>query len=52
MNNGFPTQHVIPFSEVVLLPNQIDTSTDGSVATTFEFDVVGSINNPQINRIN
>ena len=38
MNNGFPTQHVIPFSEVVLLPNQIDTSTDGSVATTFEFE--------------
>ena len=37
MQNGFPTQHILPFSEVVLSPEDIDTSSDGSVATTIEF---------------
>ena len=34
MKGGFPTQHVIPFSEIVLDPDDITTSGDGSVATT------------------
>ena len=37
MENGFPTQHILPFSEQVLTPEDIDTSSDGSVATTIEF---------------
>ena len=37
MKNGFPTQNVLPFSEIVLDPEEIQTSSDGSVATTFEF---------------
>ncbi len=37
MSNGFPTQHVLPFSEIVLDPADITTSADGSVATTVVF---------------
>ena len=37
MENGFPTQKILPFTEIVLDPDQIITSSDGSVATTFEF---------------
>ena len=37
MENGFPTQKVLPFSEIVLDPGDVQTSADGSVATTFEF---------------
>ena len=37
MENGFPTQKILPFTEIVLDPDQITTSADGSVATTFEF---------------
>ncbi len=37
MENGFPTQHILPFSEQVLSPDDIETSSDGSVATTIEF---------------
>jgi len=37
MENGFPTQHILPFSEIVLAPDDITTSADGSVATTIEF---------------
>jgi len=36
MKGGFPTQHVIPFSEVVVEPGDITTSGDGSVATTIK----------------
>jgi len=36
MNNGYPTQHVIPFSEIVVEPGDITTSGDGSVATTIK----------------
>jgi hypothetical protein len=37
MENGFPTQKILPFSEIVVDPDDIQTSADGSVATTFEF---------------
>ena len=37
MKGGVPTQRVIPFSEVILEPSQVNTSSDGSVATTFTF---------------
>jgi hypothetical protein len=36
--NGFPTQEMLPFSVIVVDPDQINTSSDGSVATTIEFD--------------
>ena len=38
MRNGVPDQQILPFSEVSLDPEEIVTSTDGSVATTFSFD--------------
>ena len=38
MQNGFPTQRIIPFSEITLDPADVQTSPDGSVATTFNFD--------------
>ncbi len=37
MQNGIPTQKVLPFSEVVLSPDEISTSADGSVATRITF---------------
>jgi len=37
MKNGFPTQHILPFSEIVLSPDEIQISADGSVATTITF---------------
>jgi len=37
MQGGFPTQKILPFSEIVLSPNQVNVSGDGSVATTIEF---------------
>ena len=37
MQNGFPTQHVIPFSEIVIDPNQVQISGDGSIATPIRF---------------
>ena len=37
MKNGFPTQHILPFSEIVLDPSDVVVSSDGSVATTVEF---------------
>jgi hypothetical protein len=41
MENGFPTQKILPFTEIVLSPDQILTSADGSVATTIEFKAPG-----------
>ncbi|NBO99033.1 MAG: DUF4815 domain-containing protein [Proteobacteria bacterium] len=38
MQNGFPTQKILPFSEITLDPADVQTSADGSVATTFDFD--------------
>jgi len=37
MKNGYPTQNVLPFSEIVLDPADVTTSSDGSVATTIVF---------------
>lgn len=36
-DNGMPTQNIVPFSEVTLLPASVNTSSDGSVGTTFTF---------------
>jgi len=37
MQGGFPTQKILPFSEVILDPDQVNISADGSVATTITF---------------
>ena len=37
MSNGFPTPKYFDLSEVLIYPENVNTSTDGSVATTFEF---------------
>ena len=37
MKDGFPTAKYFDLSEVILYPEDVVTSTDGSVATTFEF---------------
>jgi hypothetical protein len=37
MQNGVPTQKILPFSEIVLDPDQINTSQDGTVPTRFTF---------------
>ena len=37
MVNGYPTQHILPFSEVSLDPRQINLSANGSVPTRFRF---------------
>jgi hypothetical protein len=38
MVNGYPGSKVIPFSTKWLNPSSVNTSTDGSTATTFTFD--------------
>jgi len=35
--NGFPSQVVLPFSEVILDPDEVQTSIDGSVSTPIVF---------------
>ena len=37
MQNGFPTQKILPFSEITLDPSQVRVSGDSSVATSFVF---------------
>ena len=37
MQNGYPTQYILPFSEVTLEPNEIKVSSDGSIATSIRF---------------
>ena len=37
MEAGMPTQHILPFSEIVVEPDSITTSSDGSVATNIKF---------------
>ena len=37
MQTGFPTQEILPFSEVTLDPKDINTSDNGTVSTTFTF---------------
>lgn len=36
--NGYPGQYIVPFSEKSLVPSLVNTSIDGSVATSFVFD--------------
>ena len=38
MVNGYPGQTVLPFSTVTHNPSAVNTSSDGSVATTFTFE--------------
>jgi len=38
MNNGYPANIVMPFSEVTKLPADVNISADGSSATVFTFD--------------
>ena len=37
MQNGVPTQKILPFSEIVKDPDEINVSDDGTVPTTFNF---------------
>ena len=37
MQNGSPTTNVIPFSEIVIDPTDVQTSGDGSIATPIQF---------------
>ena len=37
MDNGVPTSHILPFSEIVVKPNEITTSADGSIPTNIKF---------------
>lgn len=37
MENGIPTQRIIPGSKTMLTPGNVNTSEDGSVASTFVF---------------
>ena len=37
VKNGYPSTNILPFSEVSLNPSAVNTSTDASVATTFNF---------------
>ena len=37
MQNGYPTQKILPFAEVTLDPNEVNISADGSVPTSFVF---------------
>ena len=38
MKGGVPTQKVLPFSEIIKQPSEINVSPDGTVATKFEFE--------------
>jgi len=38
MEGGVPTQKILPFSEIILSPDQINTSTNGTIATRFNFE--------------
>ena len=38
MENGFPTQKILPFGDKTLSPSAVNISADGSVATKFSFD--------------
>ena len=37
MENGLPTQQIVPMSEVILPPDDVQLSTDSTVATSFQF---------------
>ena len=38
MVNGYPAPRIVPFSTKTLNPSSVNTSTDGTTATTFTFD--------------
>ena len=38
MEGGMPTQKVLPFSEIILSPDQINVSQNGTIATRFTFE--------------
>jgi hypothetical protein len=38
MDNGYPSTKILPFAQKYLNPSSVNTSTDGSTATTFTFD--------------
>lgn len=38
MENGLPTHDILPFGQVTVLPSQITTSNDGSIATNIKFN--------------
>ena len=38
VENGIPTQKLVPFSKVVKKPNQVNISDDATAVTTFEFE--------------
>lgn len=37
MDNGYPGKDVVPYSDVIMKPVQVNISTDASVATNFKF---------------
>lgn len=37
MDNGYPGQEVVPYSQVTLKPSEVNVSDDASVATRFQF---------------
>ncbi len=38
MEGGVPTQKILPFSEIIKAPDQINVSQNGTVATRFDFE--------------
>lgn len=38
METGFPTDTIVPYGQKTLQASQVNTSADGSTATTFQFD--------------
>ena len=38
MDNGYPTQEIVPLSEVTLLPDDVAVSDDSSIPTNFRFE--------------
>ena len=38
MDNGYPSQILVPFAQKYLNTGSVNTSTDGTSATTFTFD--------------
>jgi hypothetical protein len=51
MENGTPTNTVLPFSEVTLDPSSINVSTDGTLATRFRFASPVYLSGPQAQEV-
>ncbi len=47
MISGIPGNTIVPFSEVHLMPDEVNVSTDGSVSTKFAFPSLVYLNGPQ-----